>query len=78
MYSRPSEQIPVVAKILAIADTYAAITMHRSYKPPRTHEDAVRIIREVEGTQLDRELAELFLTIPQSRLENCIPEQVKF
>ena len=52
--------------------------MRRSYKEPRTHEDAVRIIREVAGTQLDAELVEIFLTIPREELERCIPEKVKY
>ncbi len=77
-YRLKSEEIPLPAKILAIADTYSAITMRRSYKPPRTHEDAVRIISEVAGTQLDKELADIFLTIPREELEKCIPPQIKY
>ena len=59
------------------ADANSAITMRRSYKEPRTHEDAVKIIEEVAGTQLDRELVDVFLTIPKEELEKCIPEKVK-
>lgn len=77
-YKKNPEETPIAAKILAIADTYSAITMRRSYKDPRTHEDAVRIISEVAGTQLDRELVEIFLTIPKEELEKCIPEQIKY
>ena len=61
-----------------IADTYSAITMRRSYKEPRTHEDAVRILKEAAGTQLDADLVEYFLKIPKEELEICIPEQVKY
>ena len=60
-YGLKAEEIPLASKIIAIADTYSAITMRRSYKPPRTHEDAIRIIQEVSGTQLDKDLAELFV-----------------
>ena len=77
-YSASPEQVPLAAKILAIVDTYSAITMRRSYKSPRTHEDAIKIIKEVAGTQLDKDLVDIFLTIPKEELEKCIPEQVKY
>ena len=77
-YKKPEGEIPVEAKILAIADTYSAITMRRSYKAPRTHEDAIRIITEVAGTQLDKELVDIFIQIPKEELEQCMPAQVKY
>ena len=77
-YSCPGDKIPLPARIISIADTYSAITMRRSYKAPKTHEDALQIIKEVAGTQLDAELVKYFLTIPKERLIQCIPEQVKY
>lgn len=77
-YHLPKEDIPLAARMIAIADTYSAITMRRSYKEPRTHEDAVWIMQEVAGSQLDPELVKIFLSIPRQELEKCIPEQVKY
>ena len=77
-YSQPGDQIPLAARIISIADTYSAITMRRSYKAPKTHEDAIQIIKEVAGTQLDAELVKYFLTVPREELAKCIPEQVKY
>ncbi|MCR5402881.1 MAG: HD domain-containing protein [Butyrivibrio sp.] len=77
-YKVPKENIPLAARIIAIADTYSAITMRRSYKAPRTHEEAIQIIKDVAGTQLDRNLVEIFVKIPKEELANCIPEQVKY
>lgn len=77
-YGLKAEEIPLAAKIIAIADTYSAITMRRSYKAPRTHEEAMEIIRDVAGTQLDKDLVEIFLTIPKEELVKCIPEEVKY
>ena len=77
-YSQPGNQIPLAARIISIADTYSAITMRRSYKAPKTHEDAIQIIKDVAGTQLDAELVKYFLTIPREKLVECIPEQVKY
>lgn len=77
-YNQPGKQIPLPARIISIADTYSAITMRRSYKAPKTHEDAIQIIKDVAGTQLDAELVKYFLTIPREKLIECIPEQVKY
>ena len=77
-YKIPGERIPLAARIIAIADTYSAITMRRSYKEPRTHADAMRIIQEVAGTQLDANLIKIFKTIPEEELKKCIPDQVKY
>ena len=77
-YGVQGEDIPIPARIIAIADTYSAITMRRSYKAPKTHEEAVAILREVAGTQLDKDLVDIFLTIPKEKLQACIPEQVKY
>ncbi|MCR5595390.1 MAG: HD domain-containing protein [Lachnospiraceae bacterium] len=62
------EDIPFPSKIIAIADTYSAITMKRSYKDARSHEEALDIIKEVAGTQLDKTLVDIFLTIPKEEL----------
>lgn len=70
------EEIPMAAKIIAIADTYSAITMRRSYKEPRPHEEAIRIIKEVAGTQLDKNLVDVFVSIPKEELVSCAPEDV--
>ena len=77
-YKIPDEKIPLAARIIAIADTYSAITMRRSYKELRTHADAMRIIQEVAGKQLDADLVKIFMTIPEEELKKCIPEQVKY
>ena len=77
-YKVKFEDIPIAARIIAIADTYSAITMRRSYKKPMSHDDAVRIISEVSGTQLDKDLVDIFLTIPKEELEKCIPAQIQY
>ena len=77
-YGLKGDEIPLPARIIAIADTYSAVTMRRSYKAPRSHEDAVEIIKSVAGTQLDSDLVDIFLTIPKAELEKCMPEEVKY
>ena len=53
------------SRIIAIADTYSAITMRRAYKDPKTHEEAIEIMKNVAGAQLDKDLMDIFVTIPK-------------
>ena len=76
-YGIPGDQIPYPAKVIAVADTYSAITMRRSYKDPRTHEDAINIMKEVAGTQLDADLVNILCSIPKEQLMACVPEMVE-
>lgn len=47
------EQIPLAARIVAVADTFDALTSTRVYRPLRPWNEAVAEIRRVAGTQLD-------------------------
>lgn len=76
-YGLKADQIPLASKIIAIADTYSAITMRRSYKPPKSYEEASAIIKEVAGTQLDEGLVKVFLTIPKEELAKCVPGNIE-
>jgi HD-GYP domain-containing protein (c-di-GMP phosphodiesterase class II) len=54
------DAIPFVARLVSVCDTYSAITSDRAYQPRRSHEEALRELRVVAGTQLDPELVESF------------------
>ncbi len=56
-------EIPQVARIVAVADTYDAVTSSRSYRPARSHEDAMAVIRDVSGSQLDPDLVREFVNL---------------
>lgn len=53
--------IPLGARIIAVADTYDALTSDRCYRPRFTMDKAFQIIEEVTGTQLDKDVAKLLL-----------------
>jgi hypothetical protein len=55
------EQIPVGARIIAVADTFDALTSERPYRVAIAHKKALEIIREVSGTQLDPVAVRAFL-----------------
>lgn len=52
--------IPLLGRIMAIADVYDALVSVRPYKKAYSHEEAVKIIVEGSGTQFDPTLVEIF------------------
>ena len=55
-----AHEIPLGARIVAIADAYDAMTNDRPYKRAISHEQAIAELRRHSGTQFDPELVELF------------------
>jgi response regulator RpfG family c-di-GMP phosphodiesterase len=55
------DSIPLLGRIVAIADAYDAMTSDRAYRKALKHETAVAEIKRCSGTQFDPELAEIFL-----------------
>ncbi|MCL2601108.1 MAG: response regulator [Treponema sp.] len=53
--------IPLLGRIMAIADVYDALTSERPYKKAFSHDDAVKIIGEGSGTQFDPALVDVFI-----------------
>jgi len=53
--------IPLLGRLMAIADVYDALTSERQYKPAYTHERAVQIISDSSGTHFDPAIVELFI-----------------
>lgn len=47
------DDIPIGARVIAVADTFDAITSARAYRRPRTHKQALEILRREAGVQLD-------------------------
>lgn len=56
-------EIPLGARIMALADTYDSITSERPYRKPASHRFAVKEIIGCSGTQFDPEVVEHFLEI---------------
>lgn len=68
--------IPIESRIICVADAYSAITMRRSYKNPRSYEEAIEILKECAGTQFDSGIVSVFLMIPKEKVTACVPERV--
>ena len=72
--SLKEKDIPLEAKIIAIADTYSAIVMSNSFKPSRTYADAIIGLRMSASSQLDKNLVDIFCSIPQGKVNACLDE----
>jgi putative two-component system response regulator len=57
------EQIPLLARIIAVADTFDAMTSERSYRKALTKEEACAEVERCRGTQFDPEAADAFLEV---------------
>jgi len=57
------DEIPLQARMMALADVYDALVSDRPYKKAFSHEEAIQIISEGRGTQFDPELADVFINL---------------
>ncbi|MDB4794471.1 HD domain-containing protein [Pirellulaceae bacterium] len=55
------EEIPLAARIVAIADVYDALRSRRAYKSAMGHDESVEIISRQSGKQFDPAIVEIFL-----------------
>lgn len=55
------DEIPISARLMAIADVYDALICRRVYKDPMPHEKAVQIIKEGWGTHFDPDVTDAFV-----------------
>ena len=76
-YGLADSEIPYAAKVIAVADVYSAITMRRSYKDVRSHEEAIQIIKEEACTKLDQGIVDILCALPKEALRACIPDSVE-
>jgi len=57
------EEIPLLARIFAVADVYDAMTSDRPYRPALTAQEAIEYIRSQSGKHFDPQSVEAFLAI---------------
>lgn len=60
--------IPLGARLFAVADVYDALTSQRPYKPSLTYEEAAAEIQKQKGTQFDPEVVATFMAIKPAEL----------
>jgi PAS domain S-box-containing protein/putative nucleotidyltransferase with HDIG domain len=60
------EEIPLMARILCVADSYDSMTANRPYRSARGREYALEEFRSCSGSQFDPKLVEAFLRVMES------------
>lgn len=72
------EEIPLESRIIAVADTYDAITSDRSYRKGSAHSDAINELKRVAGSQLDPKIVEVFCSVVTDEVaQRVIAEHVQ-
>lgn len=56
-------EIPLLSRVLAVADVYDTLTARHTYRSPMTSQDALTELRRVAGRQLDSELVQSFVAL---------------
>lgn len=60
------EAVAPVARVIAIADTFDAMTSHRAFRPAQGREETLAEMRGLAGTQLDAELTGRFVALGEA------------
>ncbi len=68
--------IPLAARIVAVADVYDALTTKRFYKEAFSHAKAMQIILSLKGTHFDPEVVEAFMIL-ETQLNRIREEKLK-
>jgi putative nucleotidyltransferase with HDIG domain len=61
------EEIPELARIISVADTYDVMTARDSYRTPMSSHDAIVELRRVAGKQLDARFVETFIELLEGK-----------
>lgn len=69
------QDIPIGARIIAVADTYDAMTTDRPYRNGFSHEEAVEEILRNKGQQFDGEIVDAFLSVEQDVRDISLNEE---
>jgi HD-GYP domain-containing protein (c-di-GMP phosphodiesterase class II) len=62
-YGLKGDQIPLLARVIAVADTFDALTTNRPYQQAHTPEQALQIIRNLAGKRLDPDAVAALLAV---------------
>lgn len=61
------DEIPLLSRIISVADTYDVMTARDTYRDPVPADDAIAELRRVSGTQLDGDFVEAFVRVLKGR-----------
>ena len=62
-YGLQGDQVPMLARVIAVADTFDALTTNRPYQQAHTPDQALQIIKNLAGKRLDPQAVEALLAV---------------
>lgn len=71
------EQTPLIARIIAVADTFDAMSSNRSYRPALSREKVLAEIARCAGTQHDPEIAQALLRMDLSEFDAMVARHAR-
>jgi HD-GYP domain-containing protein (c-di-GMP phosphodiesterase class II) len=66
------EETPLLARIVKVADAYDAMTSDRPYRRGMNHAEALAVLRNVSGSQLDTSVVEAFALLGDQRKQQAV------
>jgi HD-GYP domain-containing protein (c-di-GMP phosphodiesterase class II) len=76
-YGLKGEEIPMMARIIAVSDTLDAITTNRPYQSAKEIDEALGIIRKLTGSKFDLQVVEALEVVVQSGKLRLAPALVE-
>jgi HD-GYP domain-containing protein (c-di-GMP phosphodiesterase class II) len=76
-YGLKGEEIPLMARIIAVSDTLDAMTTNRPYQSAREIDDALQVIRKIAGSKFDVKVVEALEAVVQSGKLRAAPALVE-
>jgi putative nucleotidyltransferase with HDIG domain len=77
LHALAGEDIPLVARILAVGDAFSAMTTTRPYRKALSVDEALRQLEDAAGTQLDESLVKLFVDGLRTEADAPLPGVVE-
>ncbi len=76
-YGLKGEEIPMMARIIAVSDTLDAMTTNRPYQSAKEIDDALQVIRKLAGSKFDVKVAEALEAVVQAGKLRLAPTLVE-
>ncbi|AOR22804.1 diguanylate cyclase [Clostridium taeniosporum] len=72
------EEIPYLARILTVVDSFDAITSNRPYKTRKTYEEGIHELERCSGTQFDPDIVRDFIEVIRNNIELSILDKYEY
>jgi len=70
------DEIPMMARVLAVADTFDAMSSNRAYRPAKSRDEVLAEIERCAGSQFDPELVPAFLSMDLAPFDEMLTRHI--